>query len=102
MDENTKVLVAAIRNKIDIRYGCASCRCGTCGIKVDPETVENLKPMRQDEIGLLERMGLPTDGHIRLACQARIIKGEANVDLAFQLEYSPDDLEKENQPEAED
>ena len=83
---NTKILVAANRNKVAIRYGCASCRCGTCGVKVSGGT---LTPMRADEHQLLQTMNLPISGDVRLACQARIIDGEVEVDLAFQDSYSP-------------
>ena len=87
---NTKILQAAIRLKTGIRYGCASCRCGTCGVEVVGGA---LSPMRENERQLLERMRLPGDGSIRLACQARIEDGEVVVDLDFQDRYSPDDGE---------
>jgi ferredoxin len=91
VDPNTKLLVAATRNKISIRFGCASCRCGTCGVAVSGNGA--LTKMRPDEKALLERMGLETDGSVRLACQTRIESGEIAVDLAFQDTYSPDDLD---------
>lgn len=90
VDPNTKILVAATRNKVKIRFGCASCRCGTCGVAVSGG---QLTKMRPDERALLERMGLPLDGSVRLACQTRVEAGETTVDLAFQDTYSPDDLE---------
>ena len=93
VEPNTKLLVAAIRAKAPIRYGCASCRCGTCGVRID-QGRDALKPMTSNERDLLERMGLATDGHIRLACQARLIGDqEVVVDLQFQESYSPDDGE---------
>lgn len=91
VDPNTKLLVAATRNKVPIRFGCASCRCGTCGVAVSGSG--QLTPMKPDELALLTRMGLKTDGSIRLACQARIESGEITVDLDFQKTYSPDDGE---------
>jgi ferredoxin len=91
VEPNTKILVAATRHKVPIRFGCASCRCGTCGVKVDVQGT--VTPMRDDERALLTRMGLETDGTIRLACQTRIMDGEVKVDLAFQNTYSPDDFE---------
>lgn len=83
-----KILVAARKGKIKMRYGCVSCRCGTCAVKVDPAA--NLMPMADDERALLTSMNLPTDGSIRLGCQTRIKDGTVNVDLDFQDKYSPD------------
>ena len=88
VDPNTKLLVAATRNKVAIRFGCASCRCGTCGVKV--AGAAELTPMKPDEKALLKRMDLATDGTIRLACQTRILDGAVEVDLDFQDTYSPD------------
>jgi hypothetical protein len=39
---------------------------------------------------LLTRLKLNVDGTHRLACQARVMDGSVDVDLAFQDEYSPD------------
>ena len=88
VEPNTKLLVAATRNKVAIRFGCASCRCGTCGVKVAGNA--QLTPMKADEKALLQRMDLETDGTIRLACQTRVLDGDVVVDLAFQDTYSPD------------
>lgn len=85
---NTKVLAAANRQKIPLRFGCASCRCGTCAVAVTLNG--EVKPMQADERALLTRMNLPTDATVRLACQTRILAGEMTVDLAFQNTYSPD------------
>jgi ferredoxin len=85
---NTKILVAANRQKVSMRYGCAACRCGTCGVKV---AGGELTPMRDEERALLQRMGLALDGSVRLACQARVVDGTTVVDLDFQDTYSPDD-----------
>ena len=87
-EPNAKVLAVAIRNKVSIRFGCASCRCGTCAVRVYGDAVT--KPMSEDETKLLARMLLATDGTIRLACQTRIMEGNLVVDLDFQNEYSPD------------
>jgi len=81
----TKVLAAALRNGIEIRYGCGACCCGTCGVQIQGE----FSPMEMPERALLERMGLALDGTIRLACQCRIMTGEGVVDLDFQRTYSP-------------
>ena len=88
VEPNTKLLVAATRQKLKIRYGCASCRCGTCGVAVSGGI---LAPMREAERQLLQRMGLNIDGSVRLACQSRVIDGSVTVDLAFQNTYSPDE-----------
>ena len=88
VETNTKILSAAMRAKVPIRYGCAACKCGTCGVQV--EVNGELSTMASDEKTLLGRMNLATDGTIRLACRARIIKGEVLVDLDFQETYSPD------------
>lgn len=83
-----KVLIAARQGKVKMRYGCVSCRCGTCAVRVDRP--DNLQPMASDEQELLKRMNLPTDGSIRLGCQAKIADGTVIVDLDFQQQYSPD------------
>jgi ferredoxin len=93
VEPSTKLLVAANRNKLPIRFGCASCRCGTCGVKVAPVDDDTLSPMKDNERELLSRMRLPVDGSGRLACQARILAREVDVDLDFQHTYSPDDGE---------
>ena len=85
-----KLLVAARKNNIPIRYGCASCRCGTCAVKIS--TPGAFHPMSSIESDLLSRMRLPTTGEIRLACQARqTAQVDTSVDLSYQDTYSPDD-----------
>lgn len=98
VDPNTKLLAAANRAKVPIRFGCAACRCGTCGVAIANFTNgSDLLAMQADEQALLNRMGLKTDGSIRLACRARINSGLTIVDLDFQNTYSPDeDFEEEN------
>ena len=82
-----KIVFSACEHKIPMRYGCVSCRCGTCAVEVDKPG--NFSPMDEDERQLLARMQLPTDGSVRLGCQAKIAQGEVRVDLAFQKKYSP-------------
>ena len=89
VESGCKVLVAARKGKVNMRYGCVSCRCGTCGVAIKQHQ-ENLVPMADDERNLLEQMQLPTDGSVRLACQTKIEKGTVVVDLDFQQKYSPD------------
>ena len=87
--ENVKILAAAIKNKVEIRYGCGACQCGTCGIEIVGEQ-KGLLPMEEDEKALLKRMELKTDGSQRLACRAKVVSGQTVVDLSFQESYSPD------------
>jgi ferredoxin len=85
-----KLLVAARKNKISIRFGCAACRCGTCGVKVSEPAA--FQPMGSEEEALLRRMKLSTSGDVRLACQARLSgTRDSTVDISFQDSYSPDD-----------
>jgi ferredoxin len=88
--QEQKLLVTARKNQIPIRFGCASCRCGTCGVKVsEPQA---FLPMKDDEKILLTRMKLSTTGEVRLACQARLSGTvDTAVDISFQDTYSPDD-----------
>lgn len=86
-EPNTKILVSARRAKLPIRFGCASCRCGTCAVSVQGNG--NLSVMEDDERALLARMGLAIDGTVRLSCRARILQGEVSVDLGFQSSYEP-------------
>ena len=89
---DTKLLRAGIKSGAPIRYGCASCKCGTCGVKVFCSQESELSVMDADEKELLARMNLDTGGRIRLACRAKIISGNCEVDLDFQDTYSPDDV----------
>jgi ferredoxin len=92
--DGQKLLVTARKNKIGIRFGCASCRCGTCGIKT---TVSGaFYPMLEEEKKLLLRMKLPIDGEVRLACQAKTTATvDSIIDVGFQDTYSPDDGDTE-------
>lgn len=84
-NENDKILKVAIKNKVKIRYGCGACQCGTCAVRVlEPE---NVYSMENDEKSLLEKMGLPSTGEVRLACRAKIKKDTTTVDLDFQSTY---------------
>ncbi len=96
---DSKVLASAIRNKIPIRYGCGACRCGTCGIAVDDSSAK-LSEIDIHEMAMLKKIGLATDGSVRLACKTKIISGDLIVDLDFQDTYSPgEDFEEENSEE---
>ncbi len=87
--ENTKLLVAGRKAGVEIRFGCGACQCASCAVKILAGQ-ESLIPMKQNEIDLLKRVGLPTSGEIRLSCQARICGDHCIVDLSFQDMYSPD------------
>lgn len=100
VESNTKILAAANRNKISMRFGCASCRCGTCAVSVTGQN--NLSAMKTDEKELLERMKLVTDGSVRLACQARVMQDEVTVDLDFQDTYSPDQGDEDDDDSDDD
>lgn len=91
--DNTKILVAATRAKAPIRFGCGACRCGTCGVAVTGSAV--LSEMGDNERRLLTKMQLNTAGHIRLACQTRIVSGTVTVDLDFQDKYKPEEIVEE-------
>jgi ferredoxin len=102
-DSGTKILVVARRAKINIRFGCGACRCGTCAIAL--QTSGEVSDMAADERALLDKMKLPLDGTVRLACRTKVMKGEAQVDLDFQDTYSPADYlyeEYEENPEIEE
>ena len=83
-----KILAIALRNRVDIRYGCGVCRCGTCGVNILSGTA-GLSPMQEAEQALLTQIGLPIEGSVRLACQCRILTGDVKVDLSLQQLYSP-------------
>jgi ferredoxin len=89
VDEKTKVLLGARRAGVPIRFACASCRCGTCAVRI-LDGLENLSSMKEDERRLLARLELPLDGTIRLSCQARVSGSGCRVDLTFQDEYDSD------------
>ncbi len=94
VQDGTKILAAAIKSKVPIRFGCGSCRCGSCGITWTGDAT--LSGMQNDEKALLEKMGLdPTTNNIRLACRAKVEQGEITVDLDFQDTYSPAEYEEE-------
>lgn len=86
---NTKILVAAVKAQLPIRYGCGACRCGTCAVAVVEDRMEALSPMEEEELKMLERLNLQTNGSIRMACRARVLNGIVTVDLSFQDTYSP-------------
>ena len=87
VNSGTKILRAAIKHKVPIRFGCASCRCGTCAVRIRGEGT--LSSMAENERQLLATMNLSTSGDIRLSWQAKALDGTTEVDLDFQDEYDP-------------
>lgn len=95
VDDKTKLLLAGKKAGVTIRFACASCRCGTCGVAVVAGH-QALSAMKDDELKMLKRLKLPLDGSIRLSCQARI-QGDCSIDLDFQNQYdTPDDFEDQD------
>lgn len=84
----TKILAAAIRNKIPIRFSCGACQCGNCGVAV--KVTGALSPMEANELALLTDLGLAIDGSVRLACRTKVVDGLVEVDLDFQPTYDPE------------
>ncbi len=87
-DVGTKILVVAKKSKVDIRFGCAACKCGTCAVKISDKT--SCLPMQEDEKALLNKIKLQTDGLVRLSCRAKI-QADLVVDLDFQNSYDAAD-----------
>ena len=85
---DTKILLAARKALVPLRFGCASCKCGTCAVLIDQPAA--LSEMKDGERDLLARMKLVIDGSVRLACQAKVLS-DVTVDISFQDTYSPDD-----------
>lgn len=94
VEENTKVLVAARKAKANIRFGCASCRCGTCAVKLNLEN-SSVTPADDGEIKMLQKLKLDSMPDVRMACRTRILSGVLEVDLNFQNQYEiPDKFEE--------
>ena len=87
-DSNSKILAVAIRNKINIRYGCGALRCGTCGIKINCEKGA-LSEITDDEQSMLNQLGLKASAGYRMACRAKILDGEVAANLDSQHDYDP-------------
>ena len=88
VNDGSKLLAAAVKAKVDIRYGCGALRCGTCAIKVVLAEGE-ISFLTPDEKAMLERLKLPVDGSVRMACRAKANSGKFELDLSFQDTYSP-------------
>jgi ferredoxin len=90
VNAGTKILAAALKAKEKIRFGCGACRCGTCAVRIEGD---DLSVMEVDELALLSRLHLSTDGDIRLSCRVKVGLADCRVDLGFQQTYSPEDLD---------
>ena len=88
----TKLLACAIKAKEDIRFSCGASKCGTCAVKINAVTRTKMNQIDPAEKDLLTKLQLKTDGFIRLACRAKIIEGDIEVDLSFQDQYDPEVL----------
>ncbi|MFK7872056.1 MAG: 2Fe-2S iron-sulfur cluster-binding protein [Oligoflexales bacterium] len=88
VEVGTRLLGFLVRAKVPLKYGCASCRCGTCLIRVEGECSD----MDSDEKELLKRMGFE-QSEVRLAC--RLIMGDADLflDLESQETLKGKDLQ---------
>jgi len=85
-EPGTKLLVIATKAKAPIRFGCASLRCGTCGVAVHGAC----SSMTDEERTMHTRLKLPSDLSVRMACRTRIESDDLKIDLDFQNTYSPD------------
>jgi len=67
------LLVTLMREGAPLRHDCGGkARCGTCRVAVDDGRA--LSPMLGAERERLSSLGLPLDGSVRLACQARAFR----------------------------
>jgi ferredoxin len=64
-------------NSFNIPFGCKDGICGTCRIRVE-DGGENLSPKNEKEEDLL-----PNKPDERLACQCKIISGEATINDGY-------------------
>lgn len=65
-------LMETIRIVADIAALCGGCAiCGTCHVLVDPEFMDRLEPMGEDEDDLLATLRHRTP-HSRLSCQIQL------------------------------
>lgn len=89
VDPGTKILVAARQAGLPIRFMCAALRCGSCGVLLVRSASSGISALTPDELAMLNRLKLATDGSVRMACRARVESGSVEVDLDFQDSYDP-------------
>lgn len=70
------VMEGAIKNNIDgIVAECGgACQCGTCHVYVEPQFLDRLKPMQEDENAMLDTTACPRQPNSRLGCQLEVTK----------------------------
>jgi ferredoxin, 2Fe-2S len=70
------VMEGAIKNNIDgIVAECGgNCQCGTCHVYVEPQFLDRLKPMQEDENEMLNTTACPRQPNSRLGCQIQVTK----------------------------
>jgi ferredoxin len=77
--EGVSILELALTKDIPLYHTCGgNCSCSTCRVLVLKGS-ENLSPMEGDEALVLDAFDL-TSPH-RLGCQARVMKGEVEVEI---------------------
>ena len=81
VDEGTKILVAARRNKIPITFSCGVCHCGTCVVKVVDASQGVLTEKKDNESELLQKLGFGDNESMRLACQTKVMAGFVTIEL---------------------
>jgi uncharacterized 2Fe-2S/4Fe-4S cluster protein (DUF4445 family) len=77
VDNGTTILLAAVRNGLQLRHDCTEAICGTDRVKV-VDGHENLSEKSDNEELTLEMMSAASDD--RLACVARIL-GDVVVEV---------------------
>lgn len=81
-----KLLALALKNKIEINYGCAACRCGTCAVRLLSGKASS---MDEEEKKLLTKMDILDGERIRLSCKAKLTEESLEIDMKFQNDYDP-------------
>ena len=77
VDDETTILVAAIRNGVELRHDCTEAICGTDRVRIIAGQ-ENLSPLDDNEELTLSM--LDSDSDERLACVAKIL-GDVIVEI---------------------
>lgn len=70
------VMEGAIKNNIDgIVAECGgACQCGTCHVYVEPQFLDRLPAMQEDENAMLDTTACPRQSNSRLGCQLAVSK----------------------------
>lgn len=78
VDEETTILVAAIRNGVELRHDCTEAICGTDRVRVIAGQ-ENLSPLDDNEELTLSMLEAGSDE--RLGCVAKVL-GDVIVEIS--------------------